>query len=85
VMDGNASESGLGEGRVNPNVNCLDGKRCPNCGSYGPFEVVVTMRVLLYDDGTDYATDGSIEYDDDAPAMCDACRYRGKFGDFDVR
>jgi hypothetical protein len=40
------------------------------------------MRVLLYDDGTDDAEDGSTEYDDTAPAMCCGCRYEGKFGDF---
>ena len=66
------------------NSNCLAGKRCPKCGSYGPLEVQVSMRVLLYDEGTDDADDGSIEYDDDAAAMCYACRYEGKFGDFDV-
>jgi hypothetical protein len=70
---------------TNPNVNCLDGKRCPNCGSYGPFELVVSIRVLLYDTGTDDADDGAIEYDDDALAMCYACRYEGKFGNFDAR
>jgi hypothetical protein len=84
-MDGNADVSGIGEEKVNPNVNCLDGKRCPQCGSYGPLEVVVSMRVLLYDDGCDDARDGAIEYDDNAPAMCYTCRYSGKFGDFGVR
>ena len=85
MKDGKANKSGIGEEEANPNVNCLDGKRCPRCSSYGPFEIVVSMRVLLYDDGTDDAEDGSIEYDEDAPAMCHACRYKGKFGDFDVR
>ena len=66
------------------NVNCLAGKRCPKCGSYGPFEVQVLLRVLLYDEGTDDADDSSIEYDGDAAAVCYACRYEGKFGDFAV-
>jgi hypothetical protein len=78
VIDGDANESS-----VNPNVNCLDGKRCPACGSYGPFEIVVSMRVLLYDNGTDNAKDGTTEYGDDAPTMCHACRHEGNFGDFD--
>jgi hypothetical protein len=64
------------------NVNCLAGKRCPKCGSYGPLEVQISMRVLLYDDGTDDADDCSIEYDENAAAVCYACRYEGKFGDF---
>jgi hypothetical protein len=40
------------------------------------------MRVLLYDEDTDDADDGSIEFDDHAAAMCYACRYEGKFGGF---
>jgi len=84
VMDHQANEPGASENEVSPNVNCLEGKRCPNCGSYGPFEVVVSMRVLLYDNGSDDAEDGSIEYDDSALAMCPACRYEGKFGEFNI-
>ena len=78
MIDGNANET-----KVSPNVNCLDGKRCPECGSFGPFEVVVSMRVLLYDNGSDNAEDGTIEYGDNAPAVCYACRHEGQFGDFD--
>ena len=84
-MDGDANEPGVGEEASLPNVNCLEGKRCPMCGSMQPIEVVVSMRVLLYDNGTDDADDCSIEYDQDTPARCYVCRYEGKFGDFDVR
>jgi len=79
----NANGSVIGDERVNPNVNCLYGKRCPKCGSFGPFEIAVSMRVLLTDDGCDDAVDSAIEYDDHSPARCPACRYKGKFGDFD--
>ena len=82
MTNGKANSSGVGSGKANRNVNCLDGKRCPNCGSYGPFEIVVSKRVLLCDDGIDYARDGAAEYDDDVPARCDACQFEGKFGDF---
>lgn len=84
-MDPNVSEVGVGEEGVNPNVNCLAGKLCRRCGSYGPFEVVVSMRVLLCDDGSGDAEDGTIEYDDESPAACYRCRYEARFGDFDVR
>jgi hypothetical protein len=67
---------------ANPNVNCLDGRRCPACGSYGPFEVTVSMRVLLYDDGSDDADDGTIEYDDKSHAVCHDCGREGRLGDF---
>ena len=85
MVDHQANQPGASKNEVSPNVNCLDGKRCPTCGSYGPFEIVVSMRVLLYDNGSDDAEAGSIEYDDDALAMCHACRYEGKFGNFNVR
>lgn len=78
MLDSSAGESG-----VSPNVNCLEGKRCPECGSYGPLEVVVSKRVLLYDNGTDDAEDGTTEFGDDSPAMCCACGYEGTLGDFD--
>lgn len=84
MMDNKNNESNFLEEEVNGNVNCLEGKRCPKCYSYGPFEIVVSMRVLIHDDGSDDAKDGSIEFDDAAPAMCFACRYEGRFGDFNV-
>jgi hypothetical protein len=43
------------------------------------------MRVLLRDSGADDAEDGSIWYDDDAPAKCDECQHKGNFGDFDEK
>jgi hypothetical protein len=84
VPDDNPNESGAVEERLNPNVNFLEGRRCPACGSYGPFEVEVSMRVMLYDDGSGDAEDGTIEYDDDSPATCYRCRHEGKFRDFGV-
>jgi len=84
-MDIDALEHGVGEDEIDPNINCLHGKRCPQCCSYGPFDVVVSMRVRLYDDGSDDSEDGTIEYDDESPAVCPNCRYEAKFGDFDAR
>jgi hypothetical protein len=78
VIDGNANGSA-----VSPNVNCLEGKRCPECGSFGPFEIIVSRQVLLYDNGCDDAEDGTTEYGDDSPATCHACQHDAKFGDFD--
>ena len=78
MIETTADESG-----VNPNDDFLDGKRCPECASYGPFEVVVSMRVLLYDTGTNDAEDGTIEYGDEARTKCYACHHEGRFADFD--
>jgi hypothetical protein len=68
---------------ISPNVNCLEGKRCPKCGSYGPFEIAVSMRVLLYDNGTNSAEDDASEYGEQARTKCYSCRHEGQFGDFD--
>lgn len=85
VINDGPNESDVAEGKVNPNVNFLEGKCCPACGSYGPFEVEASMLVMLHDDGCGDAEDGSIEYDDDdSPATCHACRFEGKLGDFGV-
>ena len=85
MTDHQANQASASKNEASPNVNCLDGKRCPKCGSYCPFEVVVSMRVLLYDNGSDDAENGSIEYDDSALAMCHACRCEEKFGEFNIR
>lgn len=84
MIDDKPIESDVVKETVNPNVNCLEDKCCPKCGSYGPFEVVASMRVMLHDDGCGDAEDGDIEYDDDSPAMCPSCRFEGKLGDFGV-
>lgn len=62
---------------TNPNLNCLEGKRCPECGSYGPFEVTVSMRVLLYDSGAGDAKDSAIEFGEDARTSCNSCQHGG--------
>lgn len=67
----------------NPNQNCLDGKRCPKCLSYGPFEIAVSMRVLLCDSGAEDAEDGSIEYDGNSLAKCYHCGHESVFRNFD--
>lgn len=73
----------VAEPAINPNVNCLENKRCPRCSSFGPFEIVATMRVLLYDNGTDHADDGAISYDSNSRTACSNCLHEGQFGDFD--
>jgi hypothetical protein len=40
------------------------------------------MRVLLCDNGSDDAEDGTIDYDDDSLATCRDCRYEARFGNF---
>jgi len=66
---------------VSPNENCLEGKRCPKCKSYGPFRVVGTSTFLLHDSGTEDHDD--IEFAADAAATCVECGHGGQWYKFD--
>ena len=66
----------------NPNVNCLTGRCCPVCGSFGPFEVSALMRIILADGGVNMADDPLTEYDEGSRATCCLCKHQGVFGDF---
>lgn len=65
-----------------PNENCLLGKRCPSCGSEGPFKFEVTAWATVSDDGTDEFED--IEWDEDSGcARCLKCYHFATIGEFD--
>jgi hypothetical protein len=70
----------------NPNENCLEGKKCPECDSYGSFDVRCSLWQNVADDGTDYPHDkmlGDVEYDGNSDAKCCECGHEGKWSDFD--
>jgi len=62
------------------NENCLDGMRCPGCGSLGPYMIRVTCMATVSDDGTDDFE--GVEWEDDAPCTCNQCGHRAKVKDF---
>ena len=62
------------------NRECLEGFRCPKCGSYEPFEIEVKTTVRVYDHGRGDME--SAEWDDDSPCACCECGHRGVVGDF---
>ena len=62
------------------NDNCLIGMKCPNCGSLGPFKIVVTTTLTVHDDGTDEASGG--EWEDDNYCQCSDCRHSATVADF---
>lgn len=64
-----------------PNDNCLRGMRCPVCGSLGSFEIEVTKRVTVYDDGTD-DNGGDTEWDDNSSCSCNECEHSGVVREF---
>jgi hypothetical protein len=67
----------------NPNVNCLQGMRCPSCGDFGPFSIQVTQRgmVRVSDNGTDFI-DGNVEWEDESECECLACRHTATVAEF---
>lgn len=71
------------EQEENPNQNCLDGMKCPNCGHFGPFDIYVTSSgyTRVTDDGTD-EIEGSVEWEDSSSCRCPECRHEATVGDF---
>lgn len=67
----------------NPNTNCLEGKRCPKCKSYGPFRIQATVWLDINDEGSS-ADDDDHEYDDDSMAHCPKCNHYEEFGHFNA-
>ncbi len=65
------------------NTNCLDGLRCPECGSFGPFKITTRCVAVVYDDGIDETHDH--EWDSNSPILCDECDHAGDVGDFTER
>lgn len=67
-----------------PNTNCLQDMRCPECGSYGPFWISVTIlgTVLMSDAGTIEERIDSTDWEDNDSCRCADCGYDGVAKDF---
>ena len=66
---------------ANPNKGMLKDSRCPQCGSYGPFEVTVAFEVTLTDEGV-RELDAQVRWAKDSPTRCPKCKHAGILGDF---
>ena len=73
-------EGGWEAEKYSTNNNCLDGIRCPKCGSQEPFQIVAMSTFLVYDSGTDGHAD--VEWNDDSPIRCKKCDCTGQIRDF---
>jgi hypothetical protein len=62
------------------NVNCLEGMRCPECGSYEPFLIGIKTVGKVFDDGVSETFDN--EWDDDSYCRCCECDHEGAVADF---
>jgi hypothetical protein len=63
-----------------PNVNCLEGMRCPNCGSEGPFRIRAEVSVTVTDDGTDDYD--NVDWYNTSSCACLACQFQENVEDF---
>lgn len=66
---------------TNPNVNCLEGMRCPKCNSFGPFTIAATVLVDVTDEGTEDCG-GDYEWNTDAACVCKGCDHTGTIATF---
>ena len=62
------------------NTNCLEGIRCPECGSLGPFSIGTYSSAIVHDDGISETSEH--EWDKDSPISCRACDEDGHVADF---
>ncbi len=78
MIDNNKSQADIAD-QV-PNTNCLEGIRCPRCGSTRKFEILAECVVVFVDNGSDEA--GSFAWGDDASIECQNCHETGTVADF---
>jgi len=66
------------------NTNCLEGFKCPKCGSEGPFWIQATIYafVLMDDEGTLEERETETTWDKDSFFRCGECGYEGEAKDF---
>lgn len=62
------------------NSNSLQGRRCPECKSLGPFSIEAKSVFKVYDEGTDSYAD--VEWDDDSFTVCHECNHSGQLREF---
>jgi len=62
------------------NTNVLEGMKCPNCFSTGPFQIVGKTLFTVTDEGT--GDHSHVEWDDDSVCLCESCKFDGTVKDF---
>ena len=62
------------------NTNCLEGFKCPECGSYEPFMIALNTVGKVFDDGVAETFDN--EWDNASWCQCCGCDHYGTVADF---
>ena len=65
------------------NNNCLEGIKCPKCGSEGPFIVEVRVQVLMHDEGSEDCNSDN-HWDGNSYMRCYMCDADGLAKDFNT-
>jgi DNA-directed RNA polymerase subunit RPC12/RpoP len=65
------------------NTNCLDGIRCPYCGSEDSFDIEAKCTVRVSDDGTDEGR--GFEWDENSAIACTDCGHADRVSAFTIR
>lgn len=63
-----------------PNTDLLRGMRCPNCGSYGPFNIRIKTVARVYDDSFDIHKLPA--WNGDSYCRCEDCDCEGDVDEF---
>ena len=66
-----------------PNINCLEGIRCPSCKQEHRFVIEALISVTLTDDGVE-DQDGECEWYGESPCACPECEFLGTIKDFHI-
>ena len=67
---------------IYPNENCLEGMRCPQCESYGPFLISAAVLLSVSDDGAVLDDFANLEWDAGNECRCPVCGHDGVVSDF---
>lgn len=65
---------------TNENTNCLQGMKCPECGSLEPFDIVATTVVSMWDEGSEDAK--GFEWGDTNYCTCTSCEHHALVSEF---
>jgi len=63
------------------NTNCLEGVRCPKCGSREPFVIDIETQAQVWDAGVEDIV-GDNEWNNDSGIRCIECGHTGTVGEF---
>lgn len=64
------------------NKNCLEGFKCPKCGSEKQFLIEALATFDVTDDGAVHTGEGEIRWDDRNYCECRGCSFNGTVKDF---